>query len=581
LIANFIIIIFVLLLKTNFAMFKENKNILQNQLFGFSDLLSEVQNTKIKDSKEYCFFQMIVCNINEKDFKPLFSKDFSRPNSPVNFLVGSLILKELNDWTFKELFDNIEFNLLTKTALGLRNIQEQPFSYTTIFNFKNRIADYTMQTGINLFEKVFDALTLEQINRLKLKTNMQRADTTMIDLNIRTYSRLELLIEILIRLHRDLAEADKLKFSAILFEYTQKTAQNQMYVLKSSDIPKQIEKIAQVYYKLHSQLQSNDYENVESFKNFIRVFKEHFILIENTITVKENKELNSSILQSPDAPDATYRNKRGEDYHGLEIFVNETCNPENPIQLISDIAVYQNNIDDTQILNQRVEVIKEKTPDLSQLHTDGGFGNAGNDQLLNELQIVHVQTAVRGRKSEVELNIEQNQSSTGYTVSCPNQSAESSKTTKNNKVVFDIAKCSQCPFMQVCKIFENKGIYYFSDDNYTTNKRKNIILTLPLEQRKLRPNVEATVNELLKGTNSGKLRVRKTMSVLCYAFNRAISINLGRIHRYFCSNPDFFNQISRKVLFRPIIFKKIQRYFDFNFPKFKCNLYFTKYFVRF
>jgi len=516
-------------------MFKENKKILQKKMFGFSDILSETQQKKIINSKETFFFQTIVCNINEKDFKPLFSDGYSRPNSPANILAGALIMQDLNNWTFKELFENIEFNLLTKTALGLQSIKEQPFSYATIFNFKKRIGQYVDLTGINLFENIFDNLTSEQIKQLKLKTNIQRADTTMIGLNIRTYSRLELLIEILIRLNEDLKESDKLKFSEILDEYTHKSAQNQIYELKQSDIPKQIQKIAQVYYKLQNQLQNTDYENIASFKNFNRVFKEHFILIENTITVKENNELKSSNLQSPDAPDATYRNKKNEHHHGLQIFASETCNPENSVQLITDIAVYQNNVDDTVILDERIERMNEKTPELSQLHTDGGFGNASNDVKLNELEIVHVQTAVRGRKTDVEITIEQEQVTDIYTVSCPIQSVESSKTAKNNKVKFDTEKCLQCPLMQVCKIFEKKGTYYFSHDDYLTNKRKNVIHSLPIEERKLRPNVEATVKELLKGTNSGKLRVRKTMSVLCYAFNRAIAINFGRIYRYFCS----------------------------------------------
>jgi len=90
-----------------------------------------------------------------------------------------------------------------------------------------------------------------------------------------------------------------------------------------------------------------------------------------------------------------------------------------------------------------------------------------------------------------------------------------------------------------------------------TNKRKNVILSLPLEQRKLRSNVEATVKELLKGTNSGKLRVRKTMSVLCYAFNRAISINLGRIYRYFRSKIGFLLQNFSNNIFSSIFFQKI------------------------
>lgn len=526
-------------------MFKENKSVLQKKIFGISTHLSDEQNKKILNSKENYFFRLIVCSMNEKEFKPLFVDDYSRPNSPINILVGALVYKEMNNWTFKELCENLEFNILTKIALGLDDLQQIPFCYTTIFNFKNRVAKYNYETGTNLFEKVFDGLTEFQLKQLKIKTNLQRADTTMFDLNIRSYSRLELLTEILIRLHRDLSQLDKQNVSEILSQYVEKTAQKQVYEIKSSDIPHQIEKISQVYFKLIKQLQSKEYEEITSYKNFVRVFNEHFIIIENAVTVKDNKELNSSILQSPDAPDATYRNKRNESYHGLDCFVSETCSPENPIQLITDIAVYQNNVDDTIILNERVEIIKEKTPELSQLHTDGGFGNTANDNLLNELNIVHVQTAIRGRHSNIEIKIEQNETEENYTVICPNQTIESRSSGKNMKAIFDKQKCKQCPLFKECRINKADGIFYFKHEDYLANKRKNVIQTIPIEQRKLRPNVEATVKELVKATNGGKLRIRNTMSVLCYAFNRAISINFGRIYRYICK-PLFFSIFASK-----------------------------------
>jgi hypothetical protein len=534
-------------------MFKENTAVLQTKLFGLDTLMSESQNKKIKDSKELYFFNLVVCKINEKDFKPLFSGDYSRPNAPVNLLVGALILKEINNWTFKELFENIEFNLLTKIALGLQDIKEMPFCYTTIFNFKNRIAQYSQLTNINLFEKNFEALTEQQIKQLQLKTNLQRADTTMIDLNIRTYSRLELLIEILIRLHRDLNDNDRLMFAQILSEYTKKSAQKQVYELKSTDLPAKIENISKVYFNLHKQLQSADYVNVESYKNFVRVFTEHFIVVENTIAVKENKELDSSILQSPDAPDATYRTKKQEQHHGLQVFVAETCHPENSLQLITDVAVYQNNVDDTVILNERIETITEKTPNLSELHTDGGFGNSTNDILLETLHINHIQTAVRGRQAEVEITIEKNDNDESYTVSCLSQRIQSQRTKKNFKARFDTKICQSCPLHQMCSIHKKNGNHYFNNDDYLTCKRKNEIFKIPEERRKLRPNVEATVKELVKATNNGKLRVRKTMSVLCYAFNRAIAINLGRIYRYFrpnfCFYANYFSNLVKYLIF--------------------------------
>ncbi len=99
--------------------------------------------------------------------------------------------------------------------------------------------------------------------------------------------------------------------------------------------------------------------------------------------------------QSPDAPDATYRNKKQEQHHGLQVFVAETCHPDNPLQLINDIAVYQNNVDDTVILNERVETITEKTPDLSELHTDGAFGNKHKSFKVSELKRISKQNSIQ------------------------------------------------------------------------------------------------------------------------------------------------------------------------------------------
>jgi len=78
--------------------------------------------------------------------------------------------------------------------------------------------------------------------------------------------------------------------------------------------------------------------------------------------------------------------------------VTETANPQNELNLLTDIAVKPNNTDDSDIMNDRIDTLKEKTPDLKELHTDGGYGSEDNDQKFEELGITHIQTAVRGRK---------------------------------------------------------------------------------------------------------------------------------------------------------------------------------------
>lgn len=76
--------------------------------------------------------------------------------------------------------------------------------------------------------------------------------------------------------------------------------------------------------------------------------------MEGRAKAKDSKELNSSMLQSPDDEDATYRKKRDQQSKGFTIIATETANPENDIQLLTDIAVNKNNIDDSNILENRI-----------------------------------------------------------------------------------------------------------------------------------------------------------------------------------------------------------------------------------
>jgi len=108
--------------------------------------------------------------------------------------------------------------------------------------------------------------------------------------------------------------------------------------------------------------------------------------------------------------------------------VTETANPENELNLLTtDIAVQSNNTDDSDIMNDRIETLKEKTPDLKELNTDGGYGSENNDKKFKELGITHIQTAVKGRKSKVDMKIEETTKGE-YDVSCPRQRVKSEKT---------------------------------------------------------------------------------------------------------------------------------------------------------
>jgi hypothetical protein len=529
-------------------MFRKNTSHLQSSLFGIASQLPEAKLKKLKKSKEYEFYRLVFCNINEKDFSILYSDSSSRPNAPVNSLVASIILMYRNNWTTEALFDRIDFDLLIRTALGLDTLDDTPFCPATFFNFQNRLLSHFIATGQNLIERVFDSLTQDQLKTLKIKTNIQRSDSFMAMSNIRSYSRTQLLIEMLIRLHRVLSDDDKKRFNDILSPYVKQTSGQYIYNLERGSIPHEQEKLARLYHRLYEALKDS-YKDIEVFSIFERVYTEHFTIVDEKIIVKPPKELNGSTLQSPDDIDATYRKKRSEHYKGQSINVTETANPDNELELITDVTVRSNNTDDSEILNDRLETIVEKTPDLEELHTDGAYGSEANDKKMEELEITHVQTAVRGKKAEVAIEIEE-VSEGDYTVKCPKQTVGSQKTKARHKACFDIEICKQCSLKSSCPAKEqgDKRTYYFDRSDYLLGKRNRNIKSLPPERRKLRPNVEATVKEFTKPFNhKGKLRVRGLFKTMVYAHAMAISINFGRVWRYLGENPDYFT--FRKLVF--------------------------------
>lgn len=512
-------------------MFRPNN---QPGLFGFENELSNNQRSLLENSKEKWFYKLVLSNINENNFRALYSDKASRPNTPVNILVSTLILKEQKGISFDELVESVMFDLRFKTALGLESIDSMPFSRATIFNFQKRVLQYEEQTGINLIEQVFDSLSAKQIKQLWLKADIQRTDSTLISSNIRKYSRIQLLVEVLIRLERILEKSDLQCIGELLQAYLRKGSDKYVYGLKSGDLPRELEKLGQVYYAVHSQINQNPgYLDKKEFVNFMRVYHEQFVIVNQQLTPKPNKDLNSGMLQSPDDSDATYRQKKDQHCRGYALNITETANPENPIQLLTDIAVTANNVDDSTILNDRLDIISEKTPELNELHTDGGYGSEGNDIKLDELGINQITTAVRGRESEIEKKIEQvSQSPDVYTVECPRQKAVSTPTKQRHKVRFDMSICRQCPLKDKCQIFKNKGRFYFGHNDYLLNRRNNNINNIPKNRQKLRPNVEASVKQFKVRTPNGKVKVRGLFKTSIFAYSLGIAINFGRIFKY-------------------------------------------------
>jgi hypothetical protein len=514
-------------------MFRKNLAHKQSNLFGFIEQLTPEMREHIRSSEELLMHEMIFLKIEEEDFRCLYSEDYNRPNAPVNTMLTAIFLKHRRNWTYVELMHNIEFNLLTKIALGLETLDEMPFCEATLFNFQVRLSDHFIQTSENLIERVFDGLTADQLKELHIKADIQRTDSFQAASNIRNYTRMQLLVEMLIRVHRELSDEDKLKYGLMFSRYVKTTSGQFIYKLADTQFEQEFAAIGETYRCVHTEV-FPQYEDLDVFRTFERVFAEHFIVVEEKIVLRPKEDIPSGSLQSPDDEDATYRNKRGKAYRGQVVNIVETANPENQLQLITDVAVAPNNLDDSTILESRLETLMEKTPELNELHQDGAFGSKPNDEFCKEKEIVVVQTGIRGRiPSGVPIDIIQ-ANPEGYEVSCPGQGVTAEKLKKRWKAEFALSVCAGCEHVTECQLIQRrKGrVYYFDEAEYLKKKRFKGLEMIPLERRTLRANVEATVSEFVRKTQASKLRVRGAFGAMTFAFSTAISINFGRIFRY-------------------------------------------------
>jgi hypothetical protein len=309
----------------------ENDKHLQFGHFDTVQQLPETVRRRLEASWAGIFSQEARCRIDESLFTDLFSDQPSRPNSPINILVGAETLKSGFGWSDEELYDEIRFNLQVRYALGLRDMGPVPFELRTLYNHRQRVSRYMQETGHNLMEGVFVQVTDQQLAVLELKTGNQRMDSVLVSGNVRQMTRLQLLVEVVQRVWRMLGQEDRAFYAEAFQPYRQGTAWQHCYRVKVDEVAAHVEAVGQLMHRLVEELQAQ-YREQPAFEVLERVFAEHCAQIAGEaegsstgqVRVKTGKELSAHSLQSPDDWEATHREKRGQGHRGHAANLTET-----------------------------------------------------------------------------------------------------------------------------------------------------------------------------------------------------------------------------------------------------------------
>jgi len=523
-------------------MFRKNEAHRQVSMFSAEEWLPEKLQKQLQSSWAETFYNEVFCRIDETRFAALYSSTMSRPNVPVNVLVSLEILKSGFGWNDEELYEQVCFNLQVRHALGLRDLSAGMFTLRTLYNFRRRIHEYTLESGCNLMQMVFEDVTDAQLDAVSLATGWQRMDSTQVLSNLAHWTRLELLVGVLQTVYQQLTPDQQASWQPRAAPYLGKRPHQICYRIRGKAQTAHLLTIGQLLADLEAELLTTQPPSA-ALPLLQRVLAEQYIREKDLpIQLRPAKEVASDSLQSPYDEDATYRVKNGKTYRGgYVINLSETVDPENPVQLVTDVQVEPNHTDDAQLLKQSLDNQIARGVAVNQITTDGGYTGPTSDAACDTHKVELRATHMRGGRSAPyhwgweAYTWEVDCGGLPCRVTCPQGQCTALSTTTGQRFVahFDAARCAECPFRDsMCRIEWRKRVgptLYVKRTMIDAARRR---ACLHPEDTPIRAVVEATVREVKHPFPGGKMPVRGLIRTRMVIYGAALMTNLRRLHRY-------------------------------------------------
>lgn len=434
----------------------------QISLFDAASTLTEREKRMLERSWAKYFADHIFPEIDEAPFSVLYSDRPSRHNTPVNVIIGALILKEIFGLTDEEIVETLPFDIRYQYALHTTSFEEQPLNDRTLGRFRARCCAYEEMTGIDLIHDCIVKLSSSMAAMMKLNTGMRRMDSLMVASNIKKMSRLELLYTSVANLARRMKKLEDPALPERLFHYTQEDDHNKvLYHNRSEDTDSKTEQVLKDAALILSACGSR-YDEYSEYQLLIRAIKEQTKSDANgNLTLKGKHDgMDSNTMQNPADSDATYRKKSGEEHRGyIANVVEVTDDHHNSITV--DYQYEKNNYSDSQFLKDYIERQPEGgSPAV--LTTDGGYCGMENYQLAKSKNITLVTTDLKGAEvSDHWADFEFNEDGTKLLRCAAGHEPKSSvydKNTQKCKVSFPLNVCRNCPYHDQCHPTEHKRV---------------------------------------------------------------------------------------------------------------------------
>jgi hypothetical protein len=271
----------------------------------------------------------------------------------------------------------------------------------------------------------------------------------------------------------------------------------------------------------------------------VRVIGEQTIEDENgalSLKEKTDKTMDSTILQNPADPDATYRFKSGKQHRGYVANLIEDVG-ENA-SIISDYDYQVNTYSDSQFLQKTIETFGEQDEAFT-IVADGAYGGEDNISMAKENNINLVTTNFQGRKPD-DIFAEFEFSPDGKkVVKCaggqiPVTNSYNAKT-EQCRITLDKEKCNKCPYKNQCKpkFHKTKTSKLLSWKTVSRAKQLRYMKTSEfIEFAKIRNGVESLPSILRRKYHVDEMPVRGNLKTKLFFGFKVAALNFKKLLDY-------------------------------------------------
>jgi hypothetical protein len=500
------------------------------------------------------FRKYLLKHLPVQELVPHFRESFGRPSKDIYAVLGALILQQVHDLTDREAVEAVAFNIAWHYALDIRCESDAYVCERTLRNYRRLVMERRLE------EVLFRGLTDRLLSALDVDASRQRIDSTTIRSNMRTLTRLGILVETVSKFLRELArvlpDLHATVDPEIVRIYVAREGDGCFEFSKPSASKRRLPEAARTMYRLVKQFQETPASELDIYQLMVRVFGEQCEVDEGTgeADVKAPAKVPCDSVQNPADPDASYNAHRGQGYAAQ---IMETYTEDGPSEsdddgaaskpnLITHVSVHDMTEHDRSAVPRALEDLsaREVTPAVMLGDTHYGSEDCIKKAAAQGVELVAPATPPKGAK-QGRLTLEQFElDEQGAVVRCPqgHRPMEVRAGSTRFEVRFDPAVCDGCSQRTQCPAYctargKKLSRWQYSRDRVMTRQRRLQEKEATFTSRyRWRAGIEGTISRLKHQMGLANLRVRGMVATSYTVVLRALGLNIRRVAAFIEAN---------------------------------------------